>query len=159
MKKLIVLVCSFFIISCSSNDDTVCCLSTVIDNDLNITYVDAEGNNLLEGEDAITVNVITVFHKINSEWVEYSEANLDAPKGISIFEGNSGKFLRIFVSTKTDNAMISETKMVFDDGDENIFKTLISRESGNIIVTKVWIDNELKWEASDMTARNFTSVK
>jgi hypothetical protein len=158
MKKLILLSVSiFFLLACEKDDPKNCC--TVVDIGVSIKYINENEENLFQTENALNISDIKVFHKVDSEWEEYFEGNLDNPKGLSELEINGEKFLGISTSIRTDSNHISETKLSFSENDEAIIKTEISKNANNTLVEKVWYNGSLKWEREDNVPRRFTIVK
>lgn len=157
MKKASLISLCILLFSCSSSDPDNCC--TIIDTAVKIKYVNENGENLLETEEPLEISDITVFHKVNSKWEEYYEGNLDHPKGLMELEMNEEKYLGVSVSISTDNDSISETKLRFPNGDEDIIRTKLNLNANNIIITKLWYDDELKWQTEDKTERHFSIVK
>jgi hypothetical protein len=158
MKKLYFLLLPFILAACSisQNEPDMCC--TIIDVGVAIKYVNENGENLLEGENALDINDITVYHKADGEWQRYFEGNLDYPKGLAIIDIENEKFLRVFVSEITDESF-SETKLQFAEEDEDIIKAEVNKNESSAIVTKVWYNNELKWATTDGTERRLEVIK
>ena len=144
MRKIILLfVTGIFIIGCSS-DETDCC--TIIDTAVSIKYVNGDGENLFDLDNGITVSNITTYHKINNEWVRYYKGNLDNPKGISTAQTEDGTYLIVFPSTTIVENSYTETKIEFSESDFDILRTEVDKRNSNEFVTKVWYNDELKWE-------------
>ena len=144
MKKIILLlIIGLSNFACS--DDNDCCLN--IDIGIDIKYINTEGQNLFEIDNGYNESDITIYHKANGEWEEYYESNLDSPKGITVVEGENGKFLSISPSTTLDNNNYSETKIQFSESDFDIIKTEIDKSNSSTILTKVWYNGVLEWEA------------
>ena len=154
MRKLLITLLIPVIISCST-DDPVCC--TNIDTGISIQYFDLQGQDLLESG-VYSESNIEIYHKIDGEWVRYYEGNLDSPKGISVVEHEAGYYLTLFPSSTLDSENVSETKIEFSETDFDIVKAEIDRSNGNEVVTKVWYNDQLRWEAYD-TERKFTVIK
>lgn len=155
MKKILsLLLIGILITACSDEKD--CC--TNIDTGISIKYLNENGDNLFEISNGITESEITIYHKINDEWKLYYKGNLDYPKGIRTVESEDGTYLVIFPSTTLVENNYSETKIEFSDSDSDIIKTEIEKNNSNEIVTKVWYDGELKWEAYE-NERMFEIVK
>ncbi len=156
-KTLSLLLIGIFFMSCSSDDDKQCCV--VFDTEISIKYLNENGDNVLDmANGGINFTAINVFQKIDNQWVRYSEGSSDYPKGIRIITREDGKYLSVFPSTVTVSNNYSETKLEFSEGYSDIIKTEIDRSSSNTIVTKVWYNDELKWEAYE-TERMFEIVK
>ncbi|MCU4157459.1 hypothetical protein J1N10_15890 [Carboxylicivirga sp. A043] len=140
--------------SCSHNND--CC--SVVDVGITIKYLNETGENLLEVENGINTSEISLFHKVNDEWIEYYEGNLDYPKGLKTEERENIKYLVVFPSTTITVADYSETMIQFSDSDFDIIRTKIDKSNSNIIVTEVWYNDQLKWDAIS-TERIFEIIK
>lgn len=157
MKKIILLlIIGILSIACSDDAKVDCC--TNIDTGVSIKYVNEDGKNLFELDGGLTEADITIYYKINNEWVRYYEGNLDYPKGIRTIEREDGTYLVIFPSTSIVENNYSETKIEFSESDSDIIKTEIDKSNSNEIVTKVWYNDELKWEAYQ-TERMFEIIK
>lgn len=66
--------------------------------------------------------------------------------------------LTIIASCTTDEIGYSETKIEFSNSDFDILKTEVDKKNSNEIVTKVWYNDELKWEGNQ-TERLIEIVK
>ena len=155
MKKILLLIAVTLIASCTT-DEKDCC--TIIDTGVSIKYLNEEGENLFEMDGGLNVADINIYHKIDNEWVKYFEANLDYPKGLRSVEREDGTYLVIFPSTNIVENDYSETKIEFSDTDFDILKTEVDKKNSNEIVTKVWYNEELKWEGNQ-TERLIEIVK
>jgi len=156
MKKIITLfIIGFFFTACSDETQDCC---TNIDIGISIRYLNAAGENLFEIPDGIEESEITIYHKIDGEWERYFKGNLDYPKGINKVGREDGTYLVIFPSTTLVENNFSETKIEFSSTDADILKTEIDKSNANEIVTRVWYNDELKWEAYE-TERMFDIIK
>jgi len=145
MKKILFVITVALIVSCSTEENDCC---TVIDTGVSVVYLNEEGDNLLEVENGLKVEEINIYHKINNEWVRYFEGNLDYPKGLRTVVRDDGTYLVIFSSTTIVENDYSETKIEFSETDSDILKTEVQKKNSNEIVTKVWYNDELKWEGN-----------
>jgi hypothetical protein len=157
MKKILGFIILMLLLNSCDKKAVICC--TNIDIGISIKYINEEGENLFELEmDGLNESNINIYHKINYEWVKYFEGNLDYPKGIRIIEREDGKYLVIFPSIVMVENNYSETKIEFSQTDYDIIKTEIDQNGSNTMVTKVWYNDQLKWEAYQ-TERMFEIVK
>lgn len=147
MKKIFLLIAVIIIAGCSTEDDERDCC-TIIDTGVSIKYVNEDGENLLETEGGLTEADITIYHKIDNEWIRYYEGNLDSPKGISTVEREDGTYLVVFPSTTIIENNYTETKIEFSESDFDVLKAEIDKRNSNEVVTKVWYNDELKWEGN-----------
>jgi hypothetical protein len=160
MKKILLLLAAILILGCSTDEDEKVNCCTIIDTGVSIKYVNEDGENLFELDGGLTEADIAIYHKINNEWVKYYEGNLDYPKGFRIVEreDGTGTYLVVFPSTTIIENNYSETKIEFSKSDFDVLKTEIDRSNSNEIVTKVWYNDELKWEGNQ-TERMFEILK
>ncbi|MDA7501931.1 hypothetical protein N8482_01520 [Chitinophagales bacterium] len=157
MNKLHCLFLIGILLTASScNNDESCC--TNVDTEISIKYLNQNGQNLFELTDGYSLSDITIYHRVNDEWVYYSEANLTYPKGIRTVDREDGTYLSIFPSTTIVMDSYSETKIEFSADDIDLIRTEIDNSNSNTIVTKVWYNQELKWEAYE-TEREFVVIK
>ena len=112
--------------------------------------------NFLEGIDEAD---ITVYHRKDQEWVAYFQGNLDHPKGIAIEENSEGEpYLWLSPNTEYFSENLTETKLEFPGGEEDIIRAQFDRSEGNLVCTKVWYNDNLRWEAN-ATGRAFEVLK
>ena len=157
MKKLgTFLIIGIIIVACSSDNGKVCCVN--IDTGISIKYLNQNGENLLEINNGFNISDINIYHKIDNEWVKYFEGNLDYPKGLKTVERENGTYLVVFPSIEIFENNYSETKIEFSQNDSDIIKSEIEISNSNTIVTKVWYNDQLKWEAYQ-TERMFEIIK
>lgn len=142
MNKIVIILAILLIIGCSP-DERDCCI--IIDTAVTIKYVNEEGENLFEPDNGLTTEDITLYYKINDEWVKYFKGKLDSTKGIRIDEREDGSYLTIFPGKHIVAERYSETKIEFSESDSDILRTEITKSNSNEFVTKVWYNDELKW--------------
>lgn len=157
MKKVLLLLAVTLITGCSTEEgEKDCC--TIIDTGVSIKYVNENGENLFELEDGLTEGDISIYHKVDDEWIEYYKGNLDYPKGIIVVEREEGTFLQISPSYTIVENNYSETKIEFSGSDSDVLRTEIKKKNSNQIVTKVWYNGKLKWE-ENQSERMFEILK
>lgn len=108
-NKLMLSVCAFLLLACSNDND--CCVN--IDTSVSIKFLNEAGENLLGRAGGLNESDITIYYRIDNEWIEYFEGNLDYPKGISTVEGQDGPYLIVFPSNVIVADNYSETKIEF----------------------------------------------
>lgn len=145
MKKIFTLIAATLIIGCST-DDKDCCIN--IDTGVSIKYLNETEENLFELDGGLSLADMTIYHKINNEWIRYDRGNLDSPKGISTIEREDGIYLVVFPSTTIVQNNYSETKIEFSESDFDVLKTKIDKRNSIEIVTRIWYNDELKWEGN-----------
>lgn len=147
MKKIFLLVAVLLITGCSTDtEERDCC--TNIDTGVSIKYLNEEGENLFEMDGGLNLTDITIYHKMDNKWIKYYKGNLDSPKGIKTIEREDGTYLVIFPGTSIVENNYSETKIEFSESDFDVLKTEIDKNNSNKVVTKVWYNDELKWEGN-----------
>ena len=156
MKKIVSILITVIVLTACSDNEMDCC--TNIDIGVSIKYLNGEGENLFEIDNVLTESDINIYHKIDNEWVRYHEGNLDYPKGITTVEKEDGIYLEVTPSTTIVENNYSETKIEFSDSDSDILRTEIDRSNSHVIVTKVWYNDKLKWEAYQ-SGRLFEIIK
>lgn len=157
MKKILFAIVVIGLIACSSDDPENCC--TLISLGADIKYENEEGVNLLDDSDIYEISKIEVYHKMGGEWKRYFEGNLDDPNGLRMTEINEERYLTVFLSNNINDENISETKLVFENGDEDVIKSALKKDSGSEIVTKIWYNGDLKWSNGENVEARFTIVK
>lgn len=158
MKKVLLLLIPFVLLSCSEEEEPMACC-TMLDHQVDLKYLNEEGENLLETEDPVQLSDIDVYHKIESEWKGYFEGHHDITNSFRIVEIEGEQHLRVFLSLETDENGISETKLVFPGGVEDIIKAEILVDGGLTTVRKLWFKGELKWEAPANAPRRISIVR
>lgn len=133
-----------------------CCVN--FDVGVDIKYVNETGENLLVIE-SIALHDIGVSHKIDGEWKGYFEGHHDLPNSVRIIDRENEKYLKVSLSLETDEDNISETKLVIQGTSEIIIKAEVRVNGGSTVVTKLWNNGELRWEAGDGGERILTIVK
>lgn len=154
MKKSLVLILFPVLISCNT-DEPNCC--TNIDTNILIKYLDDQGQNLLESG-VYSESNINIYHLIDGSWERYFNGFRDSPKGITVNQLEDGLYLTLSPSSTTNTSGISETKIEFSENDFDVIKAEIEKSSNSQIITKVWYNDQLKWEAY-ATERKFEVVK
>lgn len=156
MKKILLLFIIGFLFMACADEKSSCCVN--IDTGISIKYVNEKGENLLDIDGGIKTSDIKLYHKIDGKWVYYFEGNLDVPNGLIDSEREDGSYLMIFPSMNIIENNYSETKIEFSPTDFDVIKTEVKFSNVNTIVTKVWYNDELKWEAY-ATERMFEIIK
>lgn len=146
MKNIFsILFIGLILTSCSNdNEDNV-----VVDTHVLLKYIDQNGNNILDQANGIISSNIKVYHKVNNQWIEQNNTNMDNPQGFSVLERNSEKYLKLFPSHNFYDANFSETKIQYSESELAIVKTQFDLSNENIICTKVWYNGNLKWEDNE----------
>ena len=152
-KVIHFLLIAAMVISCK-NDDEDCC--TIVDTNIIIKFVDQNGKNLLNDvEGGIEPAGIVLYYKVNGQWEEYFESNLDAPKGYLTTEESGDAFFVLYTDPSYSENNNAEIKIQFTETLSGILKAEFNQSGGNLICTKVWYDGELKWEQASQSERSF----
>ncbi|PIB34929.1 hypothetical protein BFP72_05735 [Reichenbachiella sp. 5M10] len=139
-------------VACDNNDSTSrdCC--TNVDTYIDFRIVNLEGENRMEGTDTWTAEDFEVYDYISNEWKA-------STNNVMLIERDDENCLRIFASEEIVYNSISETKLVFPNGEEDIIKTELLNPGGGSVVIKLWYNETLLWEATDSKDRFFTISK
>ncbi|GAA0195031.1 hypothetical protein GCM10009122_58970 [Fulvivirga kasyanovii] len=142
-------------VSCK-DDDVDCC--TIVDTTIIMKFVDENGVNLLNdiAEHGIEPAGIVLYYKVNGQWEEYFEANLDAPKGYLTTEESGDAFFILYTDPSYSENNITEIKIQFTEDLSGILKAEFTQNGSNVTCTKVWYDDELKWDQTSQSERSFT---
>lgn len=141
-------------VSCE-DDDVDCC--TVVDTTIIMKFVDQNGVNLLnDTEGGIEPAGIVLYYKVNGQWEEYFESNLDAPKGYLTTEESGDAFFILYTDPSYSENNITEIKIQFTEDLSDILKAEFTQSGSNVTCTKVWYDDELKWDQASQSERSFT---
>ncbi|MCV9389314.1 hypothetical protein [Reichenbachiella ulvae] len=135
------------LLACDKDESIDCCVN--IDTYIDLRLQDADGHNLLEGDQAWTTGDIQVYHHLEDGW-EISTNNL------MIIERESENCLRFFASEEIVADNISETKLILPEVEEGIFKTELSNTGSSLIMNSLWYNDVLLWEITDSSDRFFT---
>lgn len=157
MKNLFFLIIIGFLTVSCADKEIDCCVN--LDTGISVKYLNENGENLFElGSEGYEESKIKVYHKIGDQWEGYYKNNLDYPKGIRLDEREDGTYLVIFPSTEIVERNYSETKIEFSASESDIIKAEIDQSGSNTMVTRVWYNGDLRWEAYQ-TERMFEVLK
>ncbi len=164
MKTILFILTSIIImVSCEKNNN----IGIITSTGMRIFYMDNAGNDLL---DTATINHykfedMRIFHLINGEKVAYYESNLDAPRGIRLLD-SAGTFRdTVMLSVipysgdgTESGEFLTTTFLQLSETDTDTIRCIIDmQENLNLLCTKVWYNDVLKWEWG--TRREFKIVK
>lgn len=122
---------------------------TVVDLAIDLRIQDADGVNLLEGEQAFTTADFKVYNHTADGW-QISTNNL------LIIEREGESCLRFFASEEELADNMSEAKLVLSGTEQGIFKTELNKTGSNLIITSLWYNEVLLWDVTDSGDRFFT---
>ena len=94
---------------------------------------------------------------VNGLEQEVNNDDLAYPKGFFIYEDEEEFRIRIFPNTNK-NIELPVTYIIWNDVDTDTIKCSIERKNNSEICTKVWLNENLAWEAYE-TERFFEIVK
>ncbi|MDA3780794.1 MAG: hypothetical protein PF487_11340 [Bacteroidales bacterium] len=155
MKYLFFILSIMFFLSCNKDDSE----QFIIDTAINISVKDAEGNDLLNSNssNSLNQNVFKVIYEINGEQIEINDENLDYPKGFFVYQHENEYRIRVFPNT-AKNTSYPITYIQWSEIDTDTLKCEIDSTESSEICKKVWLNNELVWQAYD-TERFFEIMK
>jgi len=154
MKYLIAMATVLFS-SCSSDDSD----QFIVDTHIDVLIKDSNGNNLLDPENVNSYKEeqIKIFYLVNGQQSEVNNSNLDYPKGFFIYEHENEFRIRIFPNSDK-NEETPVTYIMWNNTDIDTIKCSIERKSNSEICKKVWLNDNLVWEAYE-TERFFEIIK
>jgi hypothetical protein len=151
MFKSLCLTGLFFFISCESSEN--CC--TNYESDVFLKVINSEGKDLLAlNQKVIDANVIKVFYlTIDGKMEEVNKSNLDSPKGYKIItpvmDNSSNYKIQLILNSEHLNLQnISYTYLKWSENDTDEFKAEFKKQGQNLMVIKIWVNDELKWDLS-----------
>lgn len=129
----------------------------VIDIGVDIWYQNGQQNLFGPQNPVYSLQDVSLFYLINGTAMEVNNSNLDAPKGVRLYEDAENKANIISVSPNT-NLQNLKSETVIKIGKE-ISDTITCEfqkpNEASLIVTKVWYNGELKWDVSKGSNNEF----
>ena len=151
MLKNICLAALLLFFSCDSSEN--CCVNYEVD--IFVKTRDSTGKDLLApGNGAIDPDSIKIFYLTGSgEKKEVNKPNLDSPKGYrviapSVDNSNDYKIQLFLNADYVDSQNISHTYVQWNAGSTDAIKAEFKRHGKGLSVSKVWVNDALKWEPS-----------
>ena len=156
MKTMTILILTMLLYtSCKHEEDMV-----VISIALELSIIDEDGKDLLnpENPNAIVEGDIKKSYLIDGEIEEVNNPLMDNPRGFRIFK-HEHEYRIEFSLNDSESEEYPITYMEWNENDMDTIKCEIEKKSNSTICTKVWFNDELKWESSNQTERFFTIIK
>jgi len=122
----------------------------IVDIGLEMSVKNTEGIDLLDPNSpgSFIAEDIKLFYLKNGEAEYVNEGHLDDPKGFRILRAEGEYRIRIVLNnSETEDFPI--TYIQWNEDRTDTIKCEIHREPGLVMCTKVWINDELKWEGYD----------
>ena len=167
MKKNIILLIILIMIvalSCDKDENVM----TIIDLALDISYIDSNGQYLLDSNTPNSYNTdeIKIYHYKNGEKVLFYMSNLDYSKGYFVYKATDMEYYTIritqpneFDETETGSDYEAVTFLELRSTETDTIKCLIRKGNNSIVCRKVYYNSNLVWAWEDGVARNFTIEK
>ena len=158
MKRLALLF-SFIVLlaECTKNADP----QVVVYNMVEFKVVDSNGNDLLDPEnvDQIDESQIKVFYKVDGQWQEVFDANMDYPRNFFIYQGEYSYRMRVFLND-TESGVLPETLIQWSDSDADTIQAEFNRTSSSIVLQKIWLNGDpIVSLSSDSSDLYYTLIK
>ena len=152
MKTITIILFFIVVLGCSKKDDSQD--QFVIDRGVNISILNAAGADLLDpnNPDAFKKENIRTYHLINGE-VKVAGAD-----DILFQESNDLYVFRTFVNSE-GNDEFPITYIDWSATDRDTIKSEIYRTKNSIRAIKVWLNDDLMWDAENGGIPYFTIVK
>lgn len=156
MKYLFFLLSIVFFISCEKQGNEG---EVIVDVAISISVKDGDGNDLLNanGSNSLNQHDFKVIYEINGKQVEVNDQKLHSPKGFFVYQAENEYRIRIFPNTDK-NVERPVTYIQWSETEIDTIKCEIERKGSSTICTKVWLNDELVWQAYD-TERFIQIVK
>lgn len=156
MKNIILtfLISVFFTVACKKNEHIQ---SVVLETAIDISISNAEGMDLLNPQTSgyIKAEDVNIYILKNGIKEKVFKATADFPENFYIFKveqeinylKNGTYYLRLFLSETTNAGNISTTYLDIK-GHTDTITAYVENKPGSTVVTKVWFNGDLKYEAS-----------
>lgn len=148
LKLLIVCILAVLLYACVKPGS-----GGVLSNNVYITVLDQDGNDLLDPENpfAIDLSQVKVYYLLNDVKTEINRGNLDYPKMFRVIEPGSDMenyTISLFMNTE-DDSDITTTYFQWETDNTDVFKSQIRRpRGGSIFNQKTWVNDDLICDAS-----------
>jgi len=123
---------------------------TVINTDVNVLLVNNKGENLIKTK-LVTAQSIKVFNIIDGVTKEVFDQNSDYPRHFYIYkpvnerDHSDNDWIRVFANI-ADTSPVTSTIVKWNDLYADTIKTEITRSGNSTVVTRVWLNDVLKWD-------------
>ena len=146
MRTIVFLTIFTMLSGCKSDDNSE---QINLDVAFEFSVVNNEGNDLLnpENQNYFNHSNIKLFYKVDGEYKEVYDENLDNPKNFLIFKHETEYRIRIFLNYSTKEIQ-PETMIQWGENKSNIIKAEFYRTSSLVRFDKVWLDGSLIWDSA-----------
>ena len=134
--------------------------SVVIDKAIELSLVDAEGNDLLNPQHdyAIDPADIKIFYRIDGEWQEVYDPTKDSPRNFFIRQHETGYRIHIFLNSD-EGEEFPETAIQWNEFSTDNVKAKFRRSSSLLVIDEVWLNDEAVWSSDDRKELHLTLIK
>ncbi len=155
MKTLFLILTFFSFMSCS-NDDSPINPNFNLEDQVYLSYKNANGENLLDPstENAFNVEDMKLFYQIDNELVEVNSNNF--PRGgVELTVPNQYNSLTVFTNFSKNNLIEQRSEyniveniayLQLTENDTDTIRTYSKSNQNYFLVSKVWYNDELVWE-------------
>ncbi len=129
---------------------------TIIDGNMEIRVIDAQGNDLLNPEiqspKTVNVSKLKIYYVKEGREELFYQSMAQAPAGILLLSpqgtGLSYYMIRVFLNVGI-NEKIATTILEWEDGHRDIIKVEYDRpaNTSSIIQQRIWVNDKLLWDA------------
>jgi len=155
---ILTLMITFFLLGCNKNSEVENQFSIGVGIDLSIR--NDNGVDLLNPNNPESLNELDIklFYLINENIEEVNYPNSDNPRGFTIYEHISE--YRIGISMNYSEAEeFPVTYVQWNEFDTDTLKCKIYRTNSLVTVEKVWLNDELIWDARDEVEPYYEMIK
>jgi hypothetical protein len=147
-----ILIIVLLLSSCKEKQDS---MSGFIDTNVEISVQDKAGNDLLNpsNQSAYLAQNIKIYYLIDGIKKEINQANLDFTKNFMIYEIDGKYQMRLFLNCSYESTSI--TYVQWNENDTDTFKTEILKNTNLVLITKLWYNDSMVWNAYDYNYQNY----
>ncbi|MEM8966429.1 MAG: hypothetical protein AAGE93_08415 [Bacteroidota bacterium] len=145
-NAVLVCLCALFL---SCQDDVDCC--TNIDVGVEFTVKSQAGVDLLDpaSSDAFSEDDIWLYYLVDGETKRYHQSNLDAARGITVYQNSNQQSYVIDVFPNTaESEEFPVTYIQWNENDTDTLRCEFERTGNSTVCTRVWFNGELKRDPS-----------
>ena len=134
--------------------------SVVIDKAIELSLVDAEGNDLLnpQHDHAIAPSGIKIFYLIEGELQEVYNPTRDNPRNFFIRQHGTEYRIHIFLNSD-EGEEFPETFIQWNESYTDNVKAKFRRSPSLLVIDEVWLNDEAVWSSDDRKELHLTLIK
>lgn len=136
--------------------------SFILANDMYITVLNAEGEDLLDPEHPSTIDLtlIKVYYELDGVKTEINRGNLDFPQMYVVEEpGEFSDYYRILLFLNTeDDSEVTTTYFEWNSERTDVIRSQVSRGDFGVLNDKIWLNDEMICDVNVQRGRCNTTL-